>query len=1247
VCFLFVLFGLLFLSTEPKFPINRPGQPAAPARTNRLVTNYGKLPLSFEVNQGQADKAVKFLSRGRGYGLFLTGDEAVLTLGRARQKSKGKSQKATGKADAPTLESAEARVAPPFRAARAGLKPSATTPVDKPTTDHTPWTTDSIFRMKLVGANSHAAVTGAAELPGKSNYFIGNDPRKWRTNVPTYAQVKYQGVYPGVDLVYYGNQGGQLEYDFVVAPGADPSAIRLGLSGGREESSRQSAVGSRPQNQTLPQSKIQNPKFKIAANGDLVVETGGGDIRLHKPVVYQELFTVDSSQLTVQDEKRNTTDNPKSKIQNRKFLEGHYVLTASNQIRFALGAYDRTKPLVIDPILSYSTYLGGDNTDAGNGIAVDSSGNAYVTGSTTSTDFPLVNPIPASYEGNEAGYDAFVFKLNTATSALVYSTYLGGLGTNYGAGVAVHSGYAYVTGYTNASDFPTVNPVQGTCSQCSEGQPDAFVAKLDPAGSALVYSTYLGGTKTSGGAASSTEGTGIAVDVSGHAFVTGFTNSVDFPTANPIQATCLCAGESDTTSPFVTEYNMAGSAYVYSTYLGAVGQGSGIAVDSSHNAYVTGQGSAQNIPDTNPSCPSTECAFVTKINVQGVSVAYSTNLGGNGASFGNAIAVDSSGNAYVTGVTRATNFPTANPIQATCTIISIGCSSAFVTKLNATGTALVYSTYLSPNSQGNGIAVDSSGNASVTGWTQSTEFPNVSPLPITLSPANQYAFVTKLNAAGTALLYSTLLSGSNAIPGSGGVNGDEGNAIAADSAGNTYVTGQTDSTSFPVTPTALQSGLKEGGNCYLLSGPSFPCPEAFVVKLSPAPYANLSGPSISFGNVLFGATSSTQSVTLTAGGDAPFNLNSISASDAFALVNTGTSCPYGGGSVAFQTQCTINVSFTPTATGNFTGTVTITDNAPGSPQTIALTGAGIVAAPTVTPGSLTFSNQTVGTASASKPVTVTNNGPVAMSFASLAISTGWTQSNNCLPSVAANASCTINVSFQPTSTGSLTGALTLTDYSANSPQTITLSGTGILPAVSLSATSLTFDGQTVSTSSASQPIVLKNTGAGTLTSLAFAVTGDFAQTHNCKTPIAPNASCTINVTFTPTATGARTGALTLTDNAANSPQTITLSGTGVLPVVSLSPTSLTFAGQTVSTTSASQPIILKNTGAGVVTSLTIAASGDFAQTHNCKTPIGSGDSCTINVTFTPTATGNRTGALTLTDNAANSPQKVTLTGTGL
>ena len=677
---------------------------ADPKTQAGVLDSYGKLPLSFEANHGQTDARVKFLSRTGGYSLFLTGDEAVLTLRGSRTNTK----KAKIARTAHTLQSSMA-------------EPKA----------------GGVLRMKLRHANLAARVTGMDELPGMSNYFIGNDPAKWRTNVPTYAKVKYEGIYSGIDLVYYGNQR-QLEYDFVVAPGADPRRIAFDVRGAK--------------------------RIRRDQHGDLVLKMTEGEIRWHKPVVYQE------------------------KSGTRQEIAARYI-TGGNRVAFELAKYDASRPLYIDPLI-YSTYLGGQADDAGQGIAVDSSGNAYVVGTTYSTDFPTKNPLqPANGgEGN-----AFVAELNPTGSALVYSTYLGGSNVDEGLGIAVDSvGDAYVTGATFSIDFPIKNPLQAAYAG---GDGDAFVAEISPMGSALIYSTYLGGSGLDWGR-------GIAVDSAGNAYVTGQTESADFPTKNPLQS-----ANGGNVNVFVAKVSFAGSALVYSTYLGGSNYdyGLGIAADRRGNAYVTGNTNSVDFPTRNPLQPALggyQNAFVARLNPSGSALVYSTYLGGSGYDGGNGIAVDSSGNAYVTGFAGSTDFPTKNPLQPA----NGGEGNAFVAELNPTGSAFVYSTYLggSGGDEGYGIAVDGVGNAFITGYTGSSNFPTKNPLQAAYG-GDDDAFVVEIGPTGSALVYSTYLGGSNY---------DYGLGIAADRRGNAYVTGLTLSSDFP-TMNPLQRARGGGDDAFV------------------------------------------------------------------------------------------------------------------------------------------------------------------------------------------------------------------------------------------------------------------------------------------------------------------------------------------------------------------------------------------------------------------------------------------------
>ena len=447
-----------------------------------------------------------------------------------------------------------------------------------------------------------------------------------------------------------------------------------------------------------------------------MLQTDGGQVHMHKPLVYQQVDGV------------------------RQEIAGAYMLNGRHQVSFEVAAYDANKPLTIDPVLAYSTYLGGSGTDQGSAITVDASGNAYVTGSTDSTGFPTASPFQASNSGE---FDAFVTKLNAAGSALVYSTYVGGSTDDFGNGIAVDaSGNAYVTGSTDSTDFPTASPIQAAHG----GEFDAFVTKLNAAGNALVYSTYLGGTGRE-------LGIDIAVDAASNAYVTGDTSSIDFPTASPFQPN-KAGGFNDA---FVTKLNAAGSGLVYSTYLGggshpfgsANDSGLDIAVDTSGNAYVTGGTESTDFPTVNPIQAANACfddAFVTKLNAAGNALVYSTYLGGSAdlRDRGSDIAVDASGNAYVTGSAGSTDFPTASPIQPNKS--GGGLVDAFVTKLNAAGSALAYSTYLGGSGlfeTGNSIAVDTSGNAYVTGFTESTDFPTASPFQ-SINAGDRDAFIAKI-----------------------------------------------------------------------------------------------------------------------------------------------------------------------------------------------------------------------------------------------------------------------------------------------------------------------------------------------------------------------------------------------------------------------------------------------------------------------------------------------------------------------
>jgi Bacterial Ig-like domain (group 3)/FG-GAP-like repeat/FG-GAP repeat/Beta-propeller repeat/NHL repeat len=799
---------------------SHPAQYALGPATPTVVATYGGLPLSFEANQGQADQRVKFLARGQGYGFYLTANEAVLALSRPLPRAdRAKMQKiAHWRMLWPFLSAAQRRRLAKMSASLLG--------------------TDTL-RMELKGANSQAQVSGSDELPGTTNYFLGNDPARWRTHVPTFAKVHYTGVYPGIDLIYYGNQR-RLEYDFVVAPHANPRQVELHFSG------------------------AQQPRLDDL--GNLHISGNNGEVAFEKPVIYQ-------------DEKGQQVP-----------VKGQYVLSANHTVGFKVGKYDHSKVLVIDPTLSYATYLGGSTEDAGTAIAVDAAGSIYVVGFTADADFPVTTGAfqTTNTMDNLVG---FVAKLNAAGSALVYATYLGGAANNAvvsgtdAYGIAVDkAGSAYICGETYSSDFPvTTGAFQTQNKGFANGAQNAFISKLSPDGSALSYSTYLGGS----GLATSIDDTSffegdsplrMTVDTAGSAYVVGTAFSTDFPTTTGAYQRSNKAAANFASNAFVAKLNPNGSSLVYSTYLGGSGvspgslpiddgegggeRGYGIAVDTAGEAYVTGYTFSADFPVTTNGYQQVNHgtanvaanAFVSKLNAGGTGLVASTYLGGTGRTAGEngdldvsdngddgiGVALDASGDAYVIGVTTSTDFPTSKgAYQTTNKAAANLATNVFVSKLNPTLSTLMYSTYLggsgiaSPTAGdvglgdfGTGIAIDKAGDAYVTGATESRNFPVTSDAfqsgPRSAQTVDS-GFFTEVNPSGSALQYSTYLGGSGAGA-YGGTDfsffeGDFFYDIALDGSDNAYLTGYAYSYDFPVTKNGLQTvnnaGGGPGGNSFI------------------------------------------------------------------------------------------------------------------------------------------------------------------------------------------------------------------------------------------------------------------------------------------------------------------------------------------------------------------------------------------------------------------------------------------------
>jgi hypothetical protein len=1031
--------------------------------------------------------------------------------------------------------------------------------------------------LGLVNASPRTEMQGDAPLPGTVNYFETSDPKTWFTSIPTYSKVSYKDVYPGIGLAFHGN-GDRLEYDFLVDPGADAAQIRFQLIGA--------------------------DKLSIDAAGNLVLHLGQQDISLLKPVAWQ----------------------PTTGGNGREIVQAAYTLNPSGQVTFALGPHDAKRALVIDPIVSfvYSGYVGY----SASAVAVDSSGNTYVT-------------------GQNGYYNSYYVTKFGPTGTVIYTNTFGTAGTvEYPESIAIDStGRAYIAGQAYTGLPTTSNAYQTSDPNSSY---DGFLSVISASGSSLVYSTYLGGT-----ASGQSSANGVAIDSSGNAYLTGTTGISNFPTTSGVYQTTYPGS----TTGFIAKINpsLSGSAsLIYSTFLGPAGSNPyAIALDSSGDTYVTGY-MANGYPITAGAFTYTGAysyaggVFVTELNLSATALIYSAYLGyGTGYS----IAVDGQGSAYVTGTVGYADFPTTPGAYQTTY------AGGFVVKLPPGAASETYSTFLSGPSGYTGNNVTPSGlaippgcasacTAYIAGQTTTIDFPLVNAVQTFPSSSGDSGFVTELSATGSSALFSTYLSGATAVteaaydyPSSSATP-----TLAVDSSGNMSVIENVSGNDFPITIPGTQTN-------------------GVLAKIGPATagFTWATPSSVTFTSQVVGVSTSisggTQTITLRDLSNTGITLSSIQPNPS-TIFSESDNC---SGTIPAGGYCTLSIDFTPGAAGQRSGNLTVTSNAANSPTVFPLGGTGVdgyYLSPS--PTSLTFGDQAVGTLSAPQTVTITNLGDESVSSGLYTGTSNFQELNNCPTQLAAGASCTVSITFIPTLPGLISDYLYISPYGD-----VTLSGTGTVngnaTGLALSATSLNFGIENIGATSASQSIYITNIGTAPATIQSITASGDYSvSSYSCSPPeqLAPQSSCYVYVYFTPTATGTRTGTLTITDSTPASPHTASLTGTGQTATENLEfypGTSIAFGNQPLGYASSTQVIYVYNAGTGVVTIDRVEPTGDFQiyQT-NCEartlagiTPGPSFSYCYVYVTFNPSALGARTGTLTILDSAANSPQVLNLSGAGI
>jgi hypothetical protein len=1176
----------------------------------------GQLPLAFEPNLGQGPAGTVFLAHGA-YPVFLQPDKAVLIFPNHDIRSKKQSSE----------------------------QPSAIT-------------------LQLIGSNKTAQGEGTDLLPGKSNYYVGGTAENWRTGIPQFAAVAFRSVYPGIDLVYH-SKGGQLEYDLVLSPGADPSLIRFQARG--------------------------IDSMELDGSGDLTLRTHRETLELRKPAIYQK--NADGS---------------------RRAVSGDFVVR-DNVVSFRVGEYKKNQQLIVDPVLSYSTLIGANNSTTVSGVSADESGDMFITGTTFATNYPTVNPFQSKNNGTT---NIFVTKLNPSGDVILYSTYIGGGAFDTASGIAVDpSGSAYITGTAASGNFPTTSGAFMT--SCGEFCNTPFVSKFLSDGS-IAFSTYMGGSNSPAHA--------IAVDSAGEAYIAGNTASNDLPTTpgsfEPVYPGQICTS---CYNGYVEKLNSTGSGLVYSTYFGAVPTigtpntiGSGIAVDTAGSAYLVG--STTGVPTQNPiqasevNGPFLPNAFIAKFSPDGSTLEYSTYLGGyspffseEAGDFATSVAVDSSGNAHVAGTSSSCDFPLSLDALSTACVTTGFDQKIFALVVNSTGSQLLFSTFLASGNTPS-IAVDAKGNSYVAGNTTSYQFPVLKPIESTSELSTSTTFVSELDLSGK-LLFSTYY---------GSTYGAASAGIALDLKGGIYIAGEgqadfpllnpissqilqttsytifaskispTQAPQFSLAPRvspifALRnvssspltidsivpsSNFTKGGNCGTSLAPGTGCtlilegaddhrstgtvtittnasqkPETFGLSKSPngdpnvGPLISASPATLLFGSQYIGSTSPSQTITLQNAGTEAATISGFTLGQPFNQTND---CPTTLNPSSF---CTISVSYTP-ATSNDFNTLSIGINQ-GIPITIFVSGYGVSSSIALSTSSIQFGNQTVGAAGVGRVINLVNATSVPTTAPSISASAGFAQTNTCTGVLAPNATCRVSVSFIPSGNQNASGTLTATSYGPGGSPTVGLLATGLAAGdLEFAPVTLNFTGYV--TGAQNGIITVTNNSKNSIPITLIKTAVPFSQTNTCPSSLSPAETCQVTVTWDPTQAGSSSGTLQVSYTGSGSPQTLGLSGSAQT-LVQFYPTTVQFAPQLLNTSSPEFSVFVENYGSTTVNLSPVALQGtNFSIVQNaCGSTLQRDTGCNIEVVFTPTATGLRTGTLSVTASDSSAPHTVTLQGTGV